>query len=126
MERNPAPPPPPASETVALPEAEELEEVEESLPARAEVYWDEAGTDGEEAEEELEMTEGEDNVELGGNSGLYSAMTGDVVPLPAALCSVSSATVYRHYIHCMRIIAAYASGAIYGTKEFKERVPADC
>ena len=27
------------------------------------------------------MTEGEDNVELSGNSGLYCAMIGDVVPL---------------------------------------------
>ena len=84
MEKNPAPPSLPASEseTAALPEAEELEEVEESLPARAEVHWDEASTDGEESEEELEMTEGKDNVELGGsNSGLYYAMTGDVVPL---------------------------------------------
>ena len=83
MERNPAPPPPPASEseTAALPEDEELEEVEESLPARAEVHWDKASTDEEESEEELEMTEGEDNVELGRNSGLYYAITGDVVPL---------------------------------------------
>ena len=56
--------------------------MEESLPARAEVHWDEASTDGEESEVELEMTEGEDNVELGGsNSGLYYAKTGDVVPL---------------------------------------------
>ena len=82
MERNTAPPPPPpASETAALPEAEELEEVEESLPARVEVHWDEAITEGEESEEELEMTEGEDNVELGGNLGLYYAITGDVAPL---------------------------------------------
>ena len=42
--------------------------------------------------------------------------------MPAALCSVSSAIIHRHYLHCMRIIDAYASGAIYGTKEFKERV----
>ena len=96
--------------------------MEESLPARAEVRRDEASTNGEESEEELEMTEGEDNVELGGNSGLYYATTGDVVPLPAALCSASPATIYWHYLHCMRIIGAYASGAIYGTKEFKERV----
>ena len=46
--------------------------MEEFLPARAEVHWDEASADGEESEEGLEMTEGEDNVELGGNSGLYS------------------------------------------------------
>ena len=84
MEKNPAPPFLPASEleTAALPGAEELEEVEESLPARTEVHWDEASIDGEESEEELEMTKGEDNVELGGsNSGLYYAMTGDVVLL---------------------------------------------
>ena len=30
--------------------------------ARAEVIWDEASTDGEVSEEELEVTEGEDNV----------------------------------------------------------------
>ena len=35
----------------------------------------------EESEKELEMTEGEDNVELIGNSGLYCAMTGDMFPL---------------------------------------------
>ena len=40
----------------------------------------------------------------------------------AALCSVSSATINQHYLHCMRITNAYGSGAIYGTKEFKERV----
>ena len=28
------------------------------MPARAEVHWDEASTDGEESEEELEMTGG--------------------------------------------------------------------
>ena len=49
--------------------------------ARAEVHWDEASTDEEESEEVLEMTEGEDNVELSGNSVLYCAMTGDIVPL---------------------------------------------
>ena len=70
---------------------EGLEEEEESLPypqtpaaaatAGAEVHWDEACTDGEELEEELEMIEDEDNVELIGNSGLYCAMTGDIFPL---------------------------------------------
>ena len=49
--------------------------------SRAEVRWDEASTDEEESEEELEMTEGEDDVELSGNSDLYCAMTGDVVSL---------------------------------------------
>ena len=76
------PAPSPASETaVGYHLEEELEEEEESLTARAEVHWDEASTDGEESEEELEMTEGEDNVELSGNSGFYCAMTGNVVPL---------------------------------------------
>ena len=42
--------------------------------------------------------------------------------VPAALNSVSSVTIHRHYLHCMRIINAYGSGEIYGTKEFKERV----
>ena len=47
--------------------------------ARAEIHWDEASTYGGKSEEELEMTEGEDNVELSGNSGLYCAMTGNLV-----------------------------------------------
>ena len=72
MERSSVPPPLPASEpaSAAPPEAgyyleEEVEdsEEEESLTARAEVHWDEASTDGE-VSEELEMTEGEDNMEL--------------------------------------------------------------
>ena len=40
-----------------------------------------APTNGEKSDEELEMTEGEDNAELSGNSGLYCAVTGDVAPL---------------------------------------------
>ena len=57
---------------------QELEGEEESLlhwqkAARAEAHWDETGTDGEESEGELEMTEGEHNVELGGNPSLYYA-----------------------------------------------------
>ena len=48
---------------------EELEEEEKSLlhpptAVRADVYCDETSTDGEESEEVLEMTEGEDDVEL--------------------------------------------------------------
>ena len=89
MESNSAPPPLPASEPAVPPEAgyyleEELEgsEEEESLTARAEVHWDEASTDGEVSEEELEMTEGEYNVELSGNSGFYCAMTGNVLVVP--------------------------------------------
>ena len=42
--------------------------------------------------------------------------------VPAALSSVSSATIHRHSLHCMWIVDAYESGATYGTKEFKERV----
>ena len=69
-----------------------------------------------ESEKELEMTEGEDNVELNGYLG------GLRETLPAALDSVSSATIHRQYLYCMRIIDAHGSGATYGTKEFKERV----
>ena len=47
---------------------------------------------------------------------------GEWVTMPAALNSVSSATIHRHYLHCLRTIDAYASGETYGTKEFKERV----
>ena len=39
--------------------------------------------------------------------------------VPAALCSVFPATIHWHYLHCMRIIDAYASGAIYGTWELR-------
>ena len=61
MGRNSVPPPRPASETAASPEAGyylegELEEEEESLSAMAEAYWDGASTDGEESEEVPEMT----------------------------------------------------------------------
>ena len=74
------------------PRYSELEEEEEYIlhrqpeattgNARAEVHWDEASsTDGEESEEELEMTEDEDNVELSGNLGLHCAMTGNIVLL---------------------------------------------
>lgn len=42
--------------------------------------------------------------------------------VPEALNSVPSATIHRHYLHCVRIINAYASGAEYGSREFKERV----
>ena len=51
------------------------------MTARAEVHWDEASTDGEESEAGLEMTEGEDNVELSGNSGLYCAIPGNIASL---------------------------------------------
>ena len=66
-------------------EDQELEEEESLLhwrtAARIEVHWDEVSMDGEGSEEKPETTEDEDNVEVGGNSGLYYAMTGDVVPL---------------------------------------------
>jgi len=42
--------------------------------------------------------------------------------VPEALNSVPSATIHRHYLHCLRIINAYASGAEYGSREFKEWV----
>ena len=45
---------------------------------RADVLWNEQSTGGEESEEESEITEGEDNVEFGGNSGIYYAMTGEL------------------------------------------------
>ena len=56
----------------------EIEEEEESwlrpqtavVTPRAGAHWDGASTDGEELEEELEMSEGEHNVESGGNSDL--------------------------------------------------------
>ena len=58
VERNLPTPPPAASKTAAQQEAgfpheEELEEVEESLPARAEAHWDVVSTNGEQSEEEL-------------------------------------------------------------------------
>ena len=95
MEWNSAQPPPPAFESAAPPEATrpgyspELEEEEEYLlhsdtaaaTARKEVHWDETSTGGEESKEELEMIEGEGNVELSGNSGFCCAITSDVVPL---------------------------------------------
>ena len=79
-----------ASKTATPPEPEcslkeELEEEEHwqvTASLREDVHWVEQSTDGEESEES-EMTEGEDNVELCGNSGLYYAMTSNfnVVPL---------------------------------------------
>ena len=42
--------------------------------------------------------------------------------LPTGLHSVGSASINRHYNHCMRIIDAYADGNEYGTREFKERI----
>jgi len=42
--------------------------------------------------------------------------------VPAALDSVSSASINRYYHHCMRIMAAYRDRFSYGTKEFTERI----
>ena len=63
----------------ALPAPEALEEA--AVTARAGVHSDEASTDGDDSEEELEMAESEDNVELDGNLGLHDAMTGNVITL---------------------------------------------
>ena len=52
---------------------------------------------------------------------LYT-FTGLRETVPKALDSVSPATIHRYYLHCMRIIDAYAAGVAYGTGEFKERV----
>ncbi|RPA99707.1 hypothetical protein L873DRAFT_1767021 [Choiromyces venosus 120613-1] len=42
--------------------------------------------------------------------------------IPQALDSVSSATIHRYFLACMRILDAYRSGLHYGTAEFRERV----
>ena len=61
MELGPCPPP-------VLSREESLLHLQTAAATpRAEVHWDEASTDGEEAEEEPES---EDDVELSGNSGL--------------------------------------------------------
>lgn len=61
-------------ETAALPSPEALEKREEeedaAVTARAEIHWDETSSDRDDSEEELEMTEDEDGVRLGGGSGL--------------------------------------------------------
>jgi hypothetical protein len=41
--------------------------------------------------------------------------------LPAACKSVSTASIYRYYQHCCRIIEAYIEGHKYGTEAFVER-----
>ena len=41
---------------------------------------------------------------------------------PEALNSVSPVMIHRHYLFCMRIIDAYATGVRYGTEEFKAQV----
>jgi hypothetical protein len=50
------------------------------------------------------------------------SLTGLRETVPTALNSVTSSTIHRHYLHCVRILKAYESGAVYGTKEFKETV----
>jgi hypothetical protein len=42
--------------------------------------------------------------------------------LPAALNSVSTASINRHYHYCMRVLEAYAEGFVYGTKAFTDCV----
>lgn len=42
--------------------------------------------------------------------------------VPEALHAVTSATINRHYHHCLRAIHAYMDGAKYGTDEFQNRV----
>ena len=83
MERETAALAPP--EDAHPPDDREPDEEEESwqMAARAKVDWDDASRDGEKSEEELEMTEGEDNVEfpVDGNSDLYYAMTDDAISL---------------------------------------------
>ena len=50
---------------------------------------------------------------------VYLRWLGETVP--AALCSVSSATIHRHYLHCMRIIHAYGPGATFGPRNLRSR-----
>ncbi|RPA94403.1 hypothetical protein L873DRAFT_1701316, partial [Choiromyces venosus 120613-1] len=42
--------------------------------------------------------------------------------IPCALDSVSTASIHRCFLACMRILDAYQSGLHYGTAEFHERV----
>jgi hypothetical protein len=42
--------------------------------------------------------------------------------IPAALDSVSTASINRYYYHCLRIMSAYRNGLGYGTREFTEKV----
>jgi hypothetical protein len=42
--------------------------------------------------------------------------------VPAALHSISTATINRHYHHCMHILDSYRNGFTYGTKDFEETV----
>ena len=42
--------------------------------------------------------------------------------LPVALDSISTATIHRHYEHCVRTLDAYIEGCTYGTREFTECV----
>jgi len=42
--------------------------------------------------------------------------------IPAALDSVSPASINQYYHHCLRIMSAYRDGHSYGTRGFTERV----
>lgn len=42
--------------------------------------------------------------------------------VPAAVDSVTKATINRHYRHCERVIEAYLDGEEYGTESFKKKV----
>jgi len=42
--------------------------------------------------------------------------------IPLALDSVSTSTIHRYFLACMRIVEAYRVGLHYGTAEFRERV----
>ena len=42
--------------------------------------------------------------------------------VPAALHSVSAASINRYYNHCAQAIAAYADGPEHGTEDFAARV----
>ena len=67
---------------------EALEELEEgggaTVTAGAEVHWDEASAGGDGSGEELETTEGEENVELDGNSShdWWCSLTNDKIGDP--------------------------------------------
>ncbi|RPB11554.1 hypothetical protein P167DRAFT_489137, partial [Morchella conica CCBAS932] len=42
--------------------------------------------------------------------------------IPAALNSVTSISINKYYLYCMRILDTYQAGFTYGIMEFKERV----
>ena len=50
------------------------------------------------------------------------SLTGLRATIPAALKSVSTATINRYYNHCNNTIKAYSDGFVYGTSEFSEQI----